>query len=108
MFSLNYSVKSNDLLVDKIGKLIDYGAENQVYYMFYPRSDDTSFYLEVLDDNDELRLKLLSADDAYEGLQLKYVSKDLINKLNWISPTNLAATYGGRVHPFVIEGEKQN
>lgn len=100
---LDYSIKTTDVLTARIGKLIDHQEGNINYYKFFPFLNDLSFSLIMLDDTDSLFMRMLE-DEGYEGLYLRFISKQAVTRLNWYTIAQAAATYGGE-HKLPSTGE---
>lgn len=106
-FALDYSSYGDVDTIFKAGDIEDKMTTVDMKLRLQARDDDSSFVLDVLPVTDEITLKLLFGDDAYEGLKLFYKSIRTYKLLNFIKPLAPGVTLpgGGTGTPF--EGQVQ-
>lgn len=95
-FTLNYDPYHNEDMTYKIGQIIDLHNYSGLRTVFYPRLDDTTFFMDVIDLNDDISLSLRNRRQnvgAYKGLVLNYKSKYPVKNLNFIK-TTIPVYYG--------------
>jgi len=109
-FDLDYSVKAiatgHGSLAEKIGKLLDYGMNDSYTIFIAPRYEDTTFVIPVLDNNDEIRLRIETASSDAEGyseLKLSYISIDLVPNFNWL-PSDTVVNVVTDDNPIEVSG----
>jgi hypothetical protein len=84
-FALDYSTSANVELMEKIGWIEDLLSDNTMDIKFKVRENDNTFELDVISMTDDLMLRLLYGDEAYEGVKLYFRSKVTQKLLGWIN-----------------------
>ncbi len=101
-FALDYSNSANVDTIYDAGRIEDLQSNNNKILKLMVRDDDTSFNIPVLSVTDEITLRLLWGDDAYEGLKLFFKSDRTYKNLNFIKPLapGVVLPGGGTGTPF--------
>lgn len=101
-FALDYSTYGNvDTIFDAAFIEDEMTVENMTLKL-QARDDDESFIIDVLPVTDEITLRLLYGDDAYEGLKLFYKSVKTYKTLGFLKPLapGVILPGGGTGTPF--------